>query len=368
MITAKNRESGIETVKIIAILLIIVSHVVQTYSSMNSALLNNATTNPRFFILMIFMHLGILGNCIFIICSSWFLIGSNKNNKKKILTFIVEIFVISIIIMIAFLILGINIGKKDILKSFFPTLFANNWYMTCYILFLMITPFLNMILDKISKKQLLRFNLMAIILYWGISFIKSSFYTTNLLLFVTIFFIVSYFKKYCIGIVRNKKFNLKLLIISIIMFIALIFFTNIFGLKLDFMSNKVLHWLRYNNPLLLIIAFSLFCIFKNMNFYNKKVNYIASLTLYIYIIHENILVRDYLRKDIWKWIGEKFTYNNIIIETLIYAVILFIVSLIISIIYKYTIKKIIDFVVEKIYNSKLKNIYKKIEKRLLEIE
>ena len=152
------------------------------------------------------------------------------------------------------------------------------------------------------------------------------------------------------------------------MFIALIFFTNIFGLKLDFMSNKVLHWLRYNNPLLLIIAFSLFCIFKNMNFYNKKVNYIASLTLYIYIIHENILVRDYLRKDIWKWIGEKFTYNNIIIETLIYAVILFIVSLIISIIYKYTIKKIIDFVVEKIYNSKLKNIYKKIEKRLLEIE
>ena len=210
MITTKKRESGIELLKVIAIVLIIISHVVQTFSSMNSSVLNNATDNPQFFVLIVFMHLGILGNCIFIICSSWFLIGSKKDNKKKIMKFIIEIFVISIIIMIISISFGIPIEKKDIIKSFFPTLFANNWYMTCYILFLMITPFLNMILDKISKKQLLRFNLMAIILYWGISFIKSSFYTTNLLLFVTIFFIVSYFKKYCIGIVRNKKFNLKI--------------------------------------------------------------------------------------------------------------------------------------------------------------
>lgn len=49
---------------------------------------------------------------------------------------LVEIWTVSIIILIiTYIILRGDISTKIILKSVFPTLFANNWYMTCYLLF-----------------------------------------------------------------------------------------------------------------------------------------------------------------------------------------------------------------------------------------
>lgn len=364
----KIRESGIELLKIIAIFLIIISHVVQSYSNANDSILNNTILDFKYLIIIMMRHLGVLGNLIFIICTSWFLIGSKKDNKKKIFKLIIEIFVISIIILIIFLLFGLNITKSDIIKSCLPTIFANNWYITCYILFLMIVPFLNILLEKIERKQLLRICIVSVCLYWIISAIVSAFFINELILFITIFFIIAYIKKYCNEFVLNKKKNIILLFISILAFIILILATNVLGSKFSFLSKKALYWNKNNNIILLLNAIALFNLFKNFKFKNKTINYISSLTLYIYIIHENLLVRNYLRINIWKWIGEKFTYNNLIIETLIYAVILFIVSLIISIIYKYTIKKIIDVLVKKIYNSKLKSIYKKLENRLLEIK
>ena len=77
----ETRKSGIELAKIIAMLLIVISHVVLSVSneslSLNETLdfinLNAATTNINNIVLIIFRYLGAIGNDIFLISSIWFL-------------------------------------------------------------------------------------------------------------------------------------------------------------------------------------------------------------------------------------------------------------------------------------------------------
>lgn len=371
----KDRKSGIELVKIIAIFLIIISHVTQTLitgTQFNNLQFNDgyynvtATTNINVFVLMIFRYLGALGNLIFIISSSYFLSNIEKSNKKKVFSLGLNTIIISLIYLAIFLFANINLSKKEIIKSIFPITFQNNWFITVYLMFIMIVPYLNIVIKKLTQKQLLGLSYTLFILYFVIAFIKNSYDLNNLIVFVTVYFIVNYFKKYMENFWNDKKRCITLLILGIISLIILQFLTNFIGLKFEFLQNKQLHWVVNNNPILFIIAIALFYLFKQMSFKSHFINTISSLSLYIYLIHENLLFRTYTRVYIWHYIYEKIGYTYIIIEILVYALLLFIISIIISYVYKITLEKIINNLIEKIFNNnKIKNIFNKIENKIL---
>lgn len=116
-----KRESGIELLKIIAIFMIVISHVVSSLNKINIGgnvifNLEKSTTDVNTFILICMRYFGALGNLIFIIASSYFLVDSKKDYKKKIIQLIADVFIISILIMIISLCMGINISKGYILK------------------------------------------------------------------------------------------------------------------------------------------------------------------------------------------------------------------------------------------------------------
>lgn len=159
------RYSGIELLKIFAIFVIVISHVVQTLTSENLDIsyqgyvldITKATTNFQYIVLLIFRHFGVWGNSLFFICSAWFLLKATAYKKKKWFFMLVEIWTVSIIILIVtYAILHGGISAKIIIQSIFPTLFGNNWYVTCYLLFYPISPILNRVIDGMSKRQLLR--------------------------------------------------------------------------------------------------------------------------------------------------------------------------------------------------------------------
>lgn len=168
----KTRNSSIELLKIVAIFLIVVSHVSQTlidnntYVPWNDYLIpTTATTDISKLIVLIFRYLGPLGNAIFFICSAWFLIDNNKVNGKKILKMILEIWTISVIICCSVLIMRRgNVSFKLLIKQFFPTTFSNNWFMTCYLLLYPIHGILNKALSQLTQK-----NCCVFPLYQGLS-------------------------------------------------------------------------------------------------------------------------------------------------------------------------------------------------------
>lgn len=354
----KNRESGIELLKIIGIFLIIISHVTQTLYTQNNNFdldyvleIKYATENIKGLLLAWFSSFGVQGNIIFFVCSAWFLLESQKINEIKIVKLLTDVWFINICILFVFL-LGswYNLAIKDIIKSIFPTIFASNWYITFYILFYLIHVGLNEMISKRTQKELLIIILIALFLYFVLNYIKYGlFFTSPLIEFSVIYLTIAYIKLYMKEFSKNLKGNYILFLFAILGIPILILITNFLGLNIEFFKDKLQYWNRNNSIFLLLTAVTLFNIFNSKKFINNKINYISSLSLLVYIIHENILIRTYLRPTIWIYIHEKIGYKNIIVIDLLYSVILFVISIIIAAIYKKLIQKIVYSIATELY-------------------
>lgn len=292
---------------------------------------------------MLLRYSGVLGNTMFFVCSAWFLVDIKETNTRKIWRMILDVFVISVCWLIPMLIVkGIDtIGWDNVVKSLLPTFSETNWYITSYILFCFASPFLNIIIDKIDKNVHLSISIVLFLCYLVISLLKSFPGASTLVIWISIYFVVSYFKLYCPNICNNKKINIIFVIIGILGNIIFVTVTNFGGLRIDSLSTRVLQWNSNRSFLNFMTAFGLLNLVKDMNFRSRFVNYISSLSLLVYIIHENILFRTYIRPQIWQFIYLNLGYDLILLWHFMYVSLLLIASLIVAAIYKLVIQKYI---------------------------
>lgn len=360
----ESRNSGIEILKIIAIFLIIISHVTQTLYEHNSIFSNEyildlkySSKNIQYLILAWFSTFGAHGNLIFFISSAWFLLDSRKNNYKKILYILLDVWIISIFFLIIFRSINFYpLSLKETIKSIFPTTFALNWYITCYLLLYSIHVYLNNIIYAMTKRELLFCALVMFILYQGINYIHyGHFFTSPLMEFIAIYFEVAYIKLYLIKNSKNKKNNILIFLLAISIIPILILLTNFLGLYISFFDGRLQDYGGNHSPFILITVICLFNIFKELKFYNKTINFISSMSLLIYIIHENYFVRKYLRPNIWIYFHKNYGYNNVLIIDLLISIFIFLMSIVISILYKKYLQSklysIIDFLCNFILNK-----------------
>ena len=304
-----QRSSGIELLKIFAIIIIVLSHAIPLSNdslypyTMN---LNMATASIQRLIIIFIKYGGQIGNAIFIICSSWFLLDNDIVKTRKILYMIFEYSLINIAFLIIFMFSDYKLSINDIIKCSIPILTQINWFIPCYIMLYMAHPYLNCVIKNTQKNTLLKINLVLFILYSCFNFVYHSFYYTVFVGFVCLYFIVAYVKIYLPNFTSSIRINIILLISSLICHLCLIVVTNFLGLKLNIFSNKLLHWCEFINPFIIIMALSLFNIAKSHEFVNKSVNYLSSLSMLVYIIHYNHLVIHYLLRDIFSLIYSVF--------------------------------------------------------------
>lgn len=358
-IDRQTRDSGIELLKIFAIFVIVINHTVQSLTNEAYNIPNNgfvidisrATTNIQCILLLIFRHFGVLGNSVFFICSAWFLLKSKNWNKEKWLFMVIEIWVVSIVIfIITYIILHGNISIGIIISSLFPTTFGNNWYMTCYLLFYPIHPILNSIVNMMNQRQLFRSTLVMVFLYVFMNFINCSwFFSSAIILWITIYFAIAYMQKYLMSFVDNIRENIILFIIGVIGFIGIILITDICGLYSQVLSDKVMRWVNNCNPFLLAMSIAMFNIARNIHFKNRFINYISKLSLLIYIIHENIILRTYFRPAMWNYVYKRFGYSDVIQWVFIISFIIFIFGILCSILYVLTLQRFVNKVSGKLY-------------------
>lgn len=222
--SVKQRQSGIELLKIIAMFLIVISHCAQSMIGSENFILSNInieqpTTDHTIFILYFFRHLGVLGNTVFLLSSVWFLVDNKNLKLNKIANMVLNVYVISVIFLLIFLTMGVDIFVEDILKCLFPTTFSLNWYITCYLLLYSIYPLLNTVINKLTQKQHLAYNCVFFILYFLIGSIRESFYVNELICFIIIYFIAAYIKKYNLKLISNQNVNLIFLFAGIFLFV-----------------------------------------------------------------------------------------------------------------------------------------------------
>lgn len=355
---SSERNSGIELLKIFAILLIILGHVTQTLESTNTLVeyqdyildLNLATTDLQQFVLVVLRCTGALGNTIFFICSAWFLLDSKMINQKKWWFMLSEIWSVSLIILaVTYILRTGSIDTKLVISSLFPSILSLNWYMTCYLLFYLIHPILNGMIGRMSQTELLKAASFLIVVYIGISFIKNGLlYSTDLTNFIAVYFMLAYLKFYAKGFMSDAAANFALLLIALAGHIGIILLTNFLGLQISFFSDQLLHWNKTSNPFLIIAAICLLNLVRRTNWKNRVVNHLSKQSMLIYIIHENLILRSYYRPYLINYIYESFGYRYIVFWVFALALAIFLASACASLLYEYTLQKVVRAAGEKL--------------------
>ena len=365
----KPRESGIELLKIFALLFIVISHIAQTVTTSHEFIwypeyvfnIETASFNLNAIGVLLCRHLGSLGNHIFFIASFWFLCENPKGVKtEKIACFVIDVWVISVLMLIGISVFCGPVPAKLLIKSIFPTLFSNNWFITCYIIIFALHPVLNRVISSLEHRDLLLFCIIVVSMYFVFGMISSGFFFSSpIIVFVSLYFVVAYVKKYRIEWANNVKLNALLFASSLILFLILIFATEFMGMHVSFLRNKMLHWNSNQNLLILLIAFAMFNVVRAIKFSSKFINYIASVSLIVYVTHENILFRQLIRPYIFTKIYENYGYDDIIAWIMILAIILFVMSVIVSIVYKTIIQRF-TFVTARSIDSGMRRLVSRI--------
>ncbi len=315
MKSKSQRNTNLEILRIITMLLIVAHHyIVHGMKGVNFAITNTNT----YFVYFLAMF-GKIGVVLFVLISAYFMIDI-KFTLRKLLILGGEIYFYS------FLFLGLAIAflspseltVANLGKSLLPISHNGYWFITCYIILMLFSPFLNKFIKSISRGTHVKIILLSVLL-WSICptilpamvsyptqtvFVGNTFQYTPLVCFFVLYFIGSYI---CLYVDTNKLSFNKLFGGLIISLIIIYIGTCIFGI-LDTNSTAHLWWALpsfditdlalyrlfslENNFFVLSASVCLFLAFlKRKPFSNKYINYLAGSVLGVYLIHSNAFGR-----------------------------------------------------------------------------
>lgn len=241
--------------------------------------------------------------------------------------------------------------------------------MTCYIIFLFIYPWLNKMIALTDQKQLLGITVFSSTLWIVGDYFKGGwFFPSSLILWVTIYFLIAYLKLYCSRMMANIKVGVALLLVGILEYIAQVVVTNYVGLYLiNAFSDKVLRWNTNCCPFYLMIAIGSMIIALQAAYRVRVINYISGLSMFVYLIHENYLFRNYTRPAIWQYLYLNYGYAHVVMLDLAFAVVLFLLSIVVSAVYKETLQRLVVKASNKLF-SVLEMLYGRMENIIMQIK
>jgi len=357
-----ERKSGIELLRILAMLMIVGHH----YSVHGGfAFSTNQVTIQKLWIDWLSLG-GKIGVNIFMLISGYFLINTTEVNITKIAKFWGQVICYSFGFSVLFYFTRIDgdIGLKTVIKSLFPLSSTYWWYATSYFVIYLLCPYINTLLKTIGKHKHLYLIVCTTILFCLSNifiFIGGSFHMSDTAWLIYLYIVAAYIRLYKDDVKINHcmAYGTISYIITFITSVVLSFL----GRNLPILANVSTYYFGMNKLPVLVTSILLFMAFKNLNVkYNKFINIIASTTFGIYLIHDHKLVRHYL----WITLLNNATYSDSIIifthaVTSILAV--FVVCGIIEFIRIYSLERLWIKILSK-SNPKLTNINNRVKSHL----
>ncbi|EOL42791.1 acyltransferase [Enterococcus caccae] len=327
----KVRKSNFELFRILSAFMIVMHHYV-VHSEWNFG--ENLSIKPIF--LDIVGSAGKFGVNCFLLISGYFLV--NKAFKpKKLLNLWLQVFFYSICIFLIFAFFGKDpsiLNVKNLIVVSFPITFQQYWFISSYVLLYCLSPFLNILVVNMKKKQHV-FLLIFLLMYLSIKPVISLLVmnhggTESGMWFSFIYLIAAYIKMYPESFAKSSK---SYFIKSVVVFAIIIFLIVLLAVHNDQSENVLSKGLLMDiqSPLYLLLAILLFCGFKNWDVGEiPVVNLFGSATLGVYLIHDNNYIRYYLWKVLTAF---KVSYNgiNLVLTSALIIIIVYIVCSIIDI-------------------------------------
>lgn len=293
-----SRNSNLELLRIICMLLIISHHLVVNSGVAQQYDFSNISLN------MIFMQLfgmwGKTGINAFILISGYFLCEMTLNWQRWLKVYLQwksYRFVIFLILLI--------VGYESVsLKGLISLLIEiarniNDGFIASFLLFYFYIPFYNLLIRRMNKRNfgLLVVNLLIVFTGFG-TFLKADRIFTESLWYMVLYFLAAYIRRYPPKWMSNYKVTVIGLIVSVILswssVIIIDFVSVIYGKELPY------YYFVSDSHKILALAVSLFAFltFRNMKERNNKwINTVASTVFGVLCIHAS---SDAMRTMLWK--------------------------------------------------------------------
>ncbi len=365
-----NKKSSLELMRIISMFFIVVYHII-----LHSNLINLSTGGTKFLLVLLEAFMVVHVNS-FILLTGYFQSDKNAKFSKiisvcnatwfyKLLTFV------GIILVTNYFSLPNNVDMNFHQKiiSILPFDRYDNWYINCYLLTYIFSPYLNVLINKLSRSKLKKLIIILFIVFSlvGTILIGNILPDYNsgrcMMAFILLYFVGAYLRLYPIEESRlfsvyKPKLKKYVFLIGYILLgiIGITFRMTAFNISIydrfytEFSDILYMTSISFLSPLVLIQSISYFLFFKNMSFNSRVINFIGGTTFGIYLLHENRYIRD----NLFEWLNMSSHANGgikLVCMVILLGIIIFISCMTVEIIRK----AIYKFFYKRKFALKLRN-------------
>ena len=298
----KKRESGIELLRIILMLGVVILHI--NTKDVGGALYAVDKYSISWYILIILESIFIYAVDIFIIISGYFLCKSNKRSFIKIIELFLEMIIIRLFKYLIMIILGKEIFNFNHLLSLF---IPNNYFVILYSVLYIISPYINIVIDKlVNDKKLKKLIVLILIVFCAYNALSNLFQNVfqesymglntvgawgsqqgfNIVNFIVLYIIGAYLR------ISDMKINTKKLAFLVISEFIVIGWAI---LEKSYCPSTTVWY--YDNPLIIFNATVIFLIFKGYKKENKIINELAGASFTVFLVN-TIFIRHFMDKII----------------------------------------------------------------------
>ena len=308
----EERQSNFELMRIISIFSIILWHVI-IHGGVFNGLGQPASFISNALLALLIVHVNSL-----VFVTGYFNSGRSKVRFQKIAKLLGTAWFYKAVIIIALSYFGLAcFSKITIMEELMPLDLSNYWFINCYVVIYLLSPYLNKVTERMSEKEFIKFILLLLLLLSFIPIITMGRTISNngynILNFVLLYYIGSFCRKYP----PKENYHFKSLsknkwrILLLISFF-LLSFSNIslyyLGEKMQNINSGFFAYygniltsafLSYANPIVILQTCCYCLFFESMNFKSRMINFVAKASFGIYLIHDNY----YLKGHIYKWLN-----------------------------------------------------------------
>lgn len=290
-----RRQSNLELYRIIFMYLIVVHHYV-----VNSGVIDQMMAHNDFaknVVYAIAGGWGKLGINAFVLITGYFMCRSNITIKKFV-KLLAEVLFYNIVIFFIFWVCGYEtLGLKALVKIVFPFYDISTGFTSCYLLFYLLIPYLNILINQLDQKQYMRLLGIVLLIYTMIPSVPKMSITFNYVSwFCIIYLIGAFIRLYGERITfLTKHIGVKCVVSFAVAMASIIvgtFFSNA-------QSCRYWYFVTDSNKFLALVpAVFAFIWFKNLKIgYSRVINAVAASTFGVLMIHAN---SDMMRQWLWK--------------------------------------------------------------------
>ena len=264
------RQSGIELLRIFSIIGIIGLHIYGEFK--------NQLSGFNMYMVLFYNSLFNIGVPCFVLISGYFSIKADYRKLRKIHL---------MMLLYAFLDYGLTIFMgadfqvREAFHCLFPIFTRRHWYLTCYFVLAILSPYLNLLTEKLERKQLRNLVIVSLLVF-NVLPILPDFAITNdggkgVCQFVILYLLGRYIRIYQ---VNKREHRWKYLAMACVM-LLITFGGNV---ALTALSGNAISWFASDGSITVILcAVFVFLFFESLTYASTAINKLASYVVAVYV-------------------------------------------------------------------------------------